>query len=138
MIVFFVILSEIGNVKVRVSEILIKERIRKDLGNIQELSESIRKFGLLQPILIDLNNYLIAGYRRLMAVKSLGWEYIEVKVIDVKDSGERVILEMEENKHRQDFSGEDWERSTEFLERYTGKGFAHFWKYFWNDLWKRK
>lgn len=124
--------------KVRVSEIQVKERIRQSAGNLQDLCESIRKFGLLQPILIDLNNNLLAGYRRLMAVKSLGWEYVEVKVIDVKNPGDRILIEMEENKYREDFTQDDWNRSTEFLERYTGTGFAHFWKYFWNDLWKRK
>jgi ParB family chromosome partitioning protein len=125
-------------VKVRVSEIHVKDRIRQSAGEISELAESIKKYGLLQPILIDVNNNLIAGYRRLLAVKSLGWEYIEVKVIDVKNPKERILLEMEENKFREDFTKEEWERSTEFLEKYNAKNFFQTLEEFWNNIWRKK
>lgn len=124
--------------KVRVSEIHVKDRIRQSAGEISELAESIKKYGLLQPILIDVNNNLIAGYRRLLAVKSLGWEYIEVKVIDVKNPKERILLEMEENKFREDFTKEEWERSTEFLEKYNAKNFFQTLEEFWNNIWRKK
>jgi len=125
-------------VKVRVSEIHVKDRIRQSAGEISELAESIKKYGLLQPILIDVNNNLIAGYRRLLAVKSLGWEYIEVKVIDVKNPKERILLEMEENKFREDFTKEEWERSTEFLEKYSSKNVLQILEEFWNNIWRKK
>jgi len=125
-------------VKVRVSEIHVKDRIRQSAGEISELAESIKKYGLLQPILIDVNNNLIAGYRRLLAVKSLGWEYIEVKVIDVKNPKERILLEMEENKFREDFTKEEWERSTEFLEKYNAKNVLQILEEFWNNIWRKK
>lgn len=124
--------------KVRVSEIHVKDRIRQSAGEISELAESIKKYGLLQPILIDVNNNLIAGYRRLLAVKSLGWEYIEVKVIDVKNPKERILLEMEENKFREDFTKEEWERSTEFLEKYNAKNVLQILEEFWNNIWRKK
>lgn len=124
--------------KVRVSEIHVKDRIRQSAGEISELAESIKKYGLLQPILIDVNNNLIAGYRRLLAVKSLGWEYIEVKVIDVKNPKERILLEMEENKFREDFTKEEWERSTEFLEKYSSKNVLQILEEFWNNIWRKK
>ncbi len=124
--------------KVRVSEIHVRERIRQSVGEISELAESIKKYGLLQPIIIDVNNNLIAGYRRLLAVKSLGWEYVEVKVIDVKNPKERILLEMEENKFREDFTKQEWERSTEFLEKYNSKNFFQNLEEFWNTIWRKK
>lgn len=70
--------------KIRVSDIKVKNRIRKDLGDLQPLKESIQKLGLLHPILIDLENTLISGERRLESVKILGWEYVDVRIVDIR------------------------------------------------------
>ncbi|EMO26573.1 ParB-like protein [Leptospira interrogans serovar Bataviae str. HAI135] len=71
--------------KIRVSDIKVKNRIRKDLGDLQSLKESIQKLGLLHPILIDLENTLISGERRLESVKILGWEYVDVRIVDIRN-----------------------------------------------------
>lgn len=71
--------------KIRVSDIKVKNRIRKDLGDLRPLKESIQKLGLLHPILIDLDNTLISGERRLESVKSLGWEYVDVRIVDIRN-----------------------------------------------------
>jgi ParB family chromosome partitioning protein len=65
----------------RITDIIIDHCYRHDLGDIQELAESIREFGLLRPILITPDNRLIAGRRRLEACKVLGWETIPVNVL---------------------------------------------------------
>jgi ParB family chromosome partitioning protein len=117
--------------KVKVSEIKVQTRVRKELGDLTGLKKSIQQYGLLNPILIDLQGNLIAGFRRLEAIKSLGWEYTEVKVLDVKNSKDRLLLEVEENTHRRDFSPEEIDRSTEFLEKLNETG----WKKFWSELW---
>ncbi len=49
--------------KVKCEDIIIKDRYRKDLGNIDELMENIKSFGLLQPIGITKDNQLVFGYR---------------------------------------------------------------------------
>ena len=41
--------------------------------------------GLLHPIVVTSDNILIAGARRLAAVKALGWEEVPVTVIDLQE-----------------------------------------------------
>ncbi|MCX7997668.1 MAG: ParB N-terminal domain-containing protein [Leptospiraceae bacterium] len=123
--------------KVRVSEIKVRERIRQDVGDIKSLADSIQKYGLLQPILIDLDYNLIAGYRRYLAVRSLGWEFIEVRILDLKSQKDRYLLELEENKHRLEFSDKEIELSTQIMERYAENNFLYTLKKIWTYLWRK-
>lgn len=93
--------------KVKISDILVSDRIRKDLGNIEALSTSMSRHGLFSPILITSDYRLIAGERRLEAAKRLGWKSIEARVID--DPGEigSLELEIEENIYRKPFTDEE-------------------------------
>ena len=64
----------------------------------QELSESIKHHGILQPILVRFNNFqyeIIAGERRFRAAKAAGLEQIPAFVRDVDDqnSFEQAIVE---------------------------------------------
>jgi ParB family chromosome partitioning protein len=57
-----------------------------DEKSIEELAESIERYGLLQPIVVikDNNEYiLVAGERRLRAVKKLGKKDIKAIVLDI-------------------------------------------------------
>jgi len=72
----------------RIDEIRIKSRIRKDMGNIQELADSIDTLGLLQPIVVDQNNNLIIGMRRLAAYQLLGLDDIPTKIIVIETEDE--------------------------------------------------
>ena len=62
--------------------IIVKKRIRRDIGDIEELMESLKKHGQLSPIIVNRNNELIAGFRRLQAAKKLGWTSIEAVILD--------------------------------------------------------
>ncbi|MDV6235181.1 ParB N-terminal domain-containing protein [Leptospira ellisii] len=105
--------------KIRVSDIKVKNRIRKDLGDLRPLKESIQKLGLLHPILIDLDNTLISGERRLESVRMLGWEYVDVRIVDIRNKKERVQMEAEENNIRLEFTSQEQERVKELLARYS-------------------
>ena len=64
----------------------------------EELTESIRNHGILQPILVRFNNFeyeLIAGERRLRAARAAGLEVIPAFVRDVDDqnSFEQAVVE---------------------------------------------
>ena len=56
--------------------VIVKKRIRRHLGDIEALMESLKKYGQLSPIIIDRGYELIAGFRRLEAAKRLGWKVI--------------------------------------------------------------
>ncbi|MFE4001503.1 ParB N-terminal domain-containing protein [Nocardioides sp. YIM B13467] len=58
--------------------ITIGVRHRHDLGDIDELANSINEIGMLQPITITPDGVLVCGRRRLEAVRSLGWRTIKV------------------------------------------------------------
>ncbi len=64
-----------------IDDIIVDERIRRDLGDISGLANSIRTVGLLHPILITSERHLIVGLRRLRACKILGWPTIPVRVL---------------------------------------------------------
>lgn len=87
--------------KLKISNIVIGKRYRKDLGNISLLAESIQEVGLLHPVVIDDNSHLIAGQRRIESCKLLGWIEIDVTVVSLKDI---VYGEFHENSVRQNFT----------------------------------
>jgi len=84
-----------------------KDRIRKDYGDIDELAESIKTLGLLQPIVVRLDGTLVAGGRRLRAMRKLGWVDIPVTYFEVADEVTLRILEVEENVRRKAMSWQE-------------------------------
>jgi DNA modification methylase len=80
--------------------IQVGRRFRKDLGDLQPLAESIEEVGLLHPVVVTPQGRLIAGRRRLEAVKLLGWRTVPVHVVDLQNVIEG---ELAENVHRKDF-----------------------------------
>ncbi len=89
-----------------ISSIKVGGRIRKDLGDLDKLVASIEaNGGLLQPILINSDGKLIAGFRRYCACKKAGREMIEVNVRDDLDSAVALLIaERDENTCRKDFT----------------------------------
>ncbi|MFH1031094.1 MAG: DNA methyltransferase [Chloroflexota bacterium] len=84
----------------KIKDIIIDGRHRKDMGDIQGLAESIKRVGLLHPVVVTNDGKLIAGERRIKAFELLGIEDIPVTVIDLK---EIVQGEYQENIQRKDF-----------------------------------
>ena len=85
----------------KISEIKIGKRHRQNLGDIATLAKSIQETGLLHPVVVTPAGELIAGRRRLEALKSLGWEDTPVNVVDLD---EIVKGEYAENFARKDFT----------------------------------
>ncbi len=108
---------------VRISEIQIKKRIRKDSGNIKELAESMNVHGLMNPIVLTRDYQLIAGFRRLESAKKLGWENIEANIIDAPTKIKKLEMEIEENIHRKDFTPEEIVDAYTKLEKLKNPGF---------------
>ena len=87
--------------KIRCADVVVQDRIRKDLSGLEGLMESIRVLGLLQPIGIRKDKVLVFGQRRLRACQLLGHEEIEARVVDVPSI---VDGEYAENEIRKDFT----------------------------------
>lgn len=73
---------------------------------LEELSESIRKNGLLSPILVrkvDDKYQIIAGERRWQACKKVGMKKVPVRIIEADDD-QAIILALIENIQRSDLN----------------------------------
>ena len=89
----------------KISEIQVPKRIRKNLGDLESLEASIEAVGLLHPVVIDENKRLIAGARRIAAFQHLGRENIPaVMVRDLTDANRKLRAEGDENLERLDFA----------------------------------
>lgn len=79
---------------------------RKDLGDLSELTESIRVNGILQNLTVvkDGDKYVvIIGHRRLAAAKAAGLTELPCTVADM-DERQQLCTMMEENMQRQDLT----------------------------------
>jgi len=102
------------DMKMKISDIKIGNRFRKDLGDIHALADSIKDIGLLQPIVINENNELIAGQRRIDACKYLGWTEIPTYTVNLENI---IAGEFHENELRKDFSYTERVAILEEIER---------------------
>ena len=104
-----------------INKIIIGERHRRDLGDIDGLAASMGELGLLQPIVVRPDGILIAGERRLRAAQQLGWGEIPVNVVDL----DAVVRgEFAENAVRKDFTLSEAvaiKRALEPIERAAAK-----------------
>jgi ParB/RepB/Spo0J family partition protein len=104
-----------GTLSWPIDRIVVGERHRRDMGDIEGFARRIAHVGLMNPITVCPDNTLIAGERRLLAVKLLGWTKIPVHIVDID---EVVRGEFAENVDRKDFTpselvaiGEESERA---------------------------
>jgi hypothetical protein len=94
--------------KVQVTQIQVKDPVRIDAGNIAEMAENIREFGLLHPVVVrqihEGNYELVAGYRRLKACEQLGWTEIPITIINAEDALRKLDTLLHENLRRKEFN----------------------------------
>ncbi len=102
---------------VNINEILVEDRAREEMGDIDELIASINKEGLIQPIAVsnigindsvdnstDIKYRLLAGGRRLEACGKAGLSEVPVRIYDKElNSLEVKSIELAENIYRKDF-----------------------------------
>lgn len=108
---------------VNISDIKVKRRVRKDLGDLESLKNSLRTYGLLNPITLNSRYELVAGERRLEAAKQLGWTTINAQVLEIADKVSQLEIELEENIQRHDFTEEELLAGYTLLEKYRNPGF---------------
>lgn len=91
--------KEHGRIQIPISEIIIGERIRQDVGDIEVLALSISNHTLLNPIIVhqvETHKYeLVDGYRRILAFKRMHKKEIDARLFDSLDQESKFRLEVE-------------------------------------------
>jgi len=100
---------------IKLSQLIIGDRFRRDLGNLEIMENSIRVDGLMNPITVqkkDGEYHLIAGGRRTLAILH-GCKKDKINPDDVKikvrvyeniSEEEKVVLELAENLYRKNLT----------------------------------
>ena len=85
-----------------------ESRQRRDISDVWDLVDSIRRLGLIHPIVVNrADNILVAGERRLEAVKKIGWTRITVQYTDEMSEYDLRSIELEENVKRKELPWQD-------------------------------
>jgi len=103
--------------QIAIDDIKVKRRARQQAGDIEPLVDSMRRYGLLNPVVVNSRNVLIAGARRLEAAKRLGWHTISATVIDGTDKVIELEIEIEENTQRANLTEQELLSAYTRLER---------------------
>lgn len=123
---------------VNINDIKIKKRVRRDLGDLEALKNSLRTYGLLNPITLNNKYELIAGERRLQAAKQLGWTNINAVIQNNLSEVEELEMELEENNQRKEFTNEELLEGYKRLEKLRNPCFWRkivlFLKKLWNSI----
>ena len=109
-------------------------RQRKEFApaKLKELADSIHEVGQIQPIVVDSNFILIAGERRLKAIKTIlknkdtyeNWadfETVKISIIDPTDDWHRHTIELQENIKREPLTPAEESRAVDDYERLMEK-----------------
>jgi ParB family chromosome partitioning protein len=99
-----VVVEEVPVTAIRLSPYQARNAFDED--DIEALTESVRTYGVLQPILVRKVNAgieLIAGERRVRAAKRAGIEKVPAVVMDLKDQ-DAAVVSLSENIQRRNLS----------------------------------
>ncbi len=82
--------------KFRIADIVVPENRKRSVKGLQELTNSIRELGLLNPIILTQDRRLVAGLHRLRACEALGWKEISAVVLSLSQL-DAELVEIDEN-----------------------------------------
>lgn len=89
---------------------------------IEELAHSISEYGLLEPVLLDNDNNLVAGFCRLTAHIMLGADKIKAEYLGQLDPVRAQEIELEENVRRKQLT---WQEESKAIEKIHGMKMAN-------------
>lgn len=99
--------------KVKLDQVkLSRPRMPRPLGDMEAMAQSVATFGLLQPIILDNDYELIAGFRRFTAHQMNGETEIEAVFRGDLDELDAREIELEENLQRENL---DWKSKNDSL-----------------------
>ncbi|MFN2311272.1 MAG: ParB N-terminal domain-containing protein [Spirochaetia bacterium] len=108
--------------QVKIDSIIMRKRIRRDLGDLSSLKQSLKQHGLMNPIVITGDNILIAGHRRFEAARQLGWNTITARVVDQHDDVSQIEMEIDENTQRKSLTTDELAEAYLRLEKLKNPG----------------
>ncbi len=115
--------------QIPIANIRVNRRIREEPEDIESLMNSMKRYGLLNPITINSDNVLIAGRRRLEAARRLGWHMISANIIEATDRISELEMEIEENTQRSNFTDRELMDAYTRLERLRNPNiFIRIWR----------
>jgi ParB/RepB/Spo0J family partition protein len=118
--------------QIPIDDIKVHHRIRKDMGDLSTLKNSMNHYGLMSPITVTAETHeLIAGGRRLAAAKELGWPTIAAIEVKPSDAVARLEMELEENNQRIPFTPDELLAGYAKLEKLLR---LPWWKRLWQWL----
>lgn len=94
---------------VPVAQVQVDKSKRQRQGDLDtsDLQASLKRNGLINPIVLTRELLLVAGERRLEAAKALGWPSIPARWVEELSPVDLQILELEENIKRKDLEWQD-------------------------------
>ena len=105
--------------ELKIAEIKVGNRHRKDMGDLTSLADSIRQDGLLQPSGVTDSLELVFGERRLRATRDvLRCKTILARIVDVTSI---IAGEYAENEIRKDFTPSERVAIAKAIEKQIGK-----------------
>jgi ParB family chromosome partitioning protein len=113
--------------EVEIDQVIIRKRPRRNLGDLSDLVSSIRKLGILHPILVDADNVLLSGARRLEACRQAGLRTAPALRMDTKaDPLLALTIQADENLCRKPLSPEELENHIRMKKAAIGGGRSGF------------
>jgi len=119
------------------SDIIEKKGLRKDFGDLTQLTESIRKVGIINPITISKDGIVIAGRRRLRSWRILHKKYPDqfkafppfirhpLTYKELTSNGKMNMFNMiqvHENTQRKEFTPEEISEIKDYIDKEREKG----------------
>lgn len=100
---------------------------QRSVVEIDDLISSIRKRGILQPLLIQSNGKLIFGERRWTTAKFLGLEVVPVRIVEYLTPLDAELIELDENRRRKGLTWQDDAKAiarlhSKYVEEAGGEG----------------
>jgi ParB family chromosome partitioning protein len=88
-----------------ISSVTVPEhRQRQELGDINDLADSISRLGLIHPIVVNRDNILVAGFRRFSACRSWVGRILTTLTLTSWILLFIHLIELEENVKRKDLT----------------------------------
>ncbi len=114
-----------------IERIRVHHRVRRDLGDLGSLKESMRRHGLFNPLVVTHDYVLVAGRRRLESARELGWRAVQCRVVDQDDRTTLLEIEIEENTARRDFTSDELADALVRLDRLRSPS---WWRRAWRSI----